>query len=437
MRPDRVRHLVLGATLTLLVCAVIEAVSYLGILMVTTKSFSWDRMAEGKRIEVQTAAALKADSAAPTFIVPHPYLGFVYNPEHDPAGALRLHGLPVSSWGFLDDKTPVRPRSERAAVIGIFGGSVAFWFSGQGMPTLLEELSKIPALRGKELVVVRTALGGFKQPQQLMTLSYLLALGAHFDVVINLDGFNEVALSPRDTSGTAAFPFFPRDWGNMLGSAGDLNRLRLVGEITFLQAQRGDLAGVFLRPVLAQSITANLIWVLLDRREAGRIAAAQLRLARYQPAAGAAQSYAARGPAATFKSAAELETGLVRMWQRSSLQMAQMARANGIRYFHLLQPNQYLEGSKPMREAERKLALLPPGNAYEEAVRQGYPRLRVAGAELARQGVAFHDLTQAFAGVEQTLYNDNCCHFNAEGNLILGRIIGTIVRKEFENSAPR
>ena len=37
---------------------------------------------------------------------------------------------------------------------------------------------------------------GYKQPQQLLILSYFLSIGQSFDVVVNIDGFNEVAMSP-------------------------------------------------------------------------------------------------------------------------------------------------------------------------------------------------------------------------------------------------
>ena len=37
---------------------------------------------------------------------------------------------------------------------------------------------------------------GYKQPQQALVLAYFLSIGQPFDLVINIDGLNEVALSP-------------------------------------------------------------------------------------------------------------------------------------------------------------------------------------------------------------------------------------------------
>lgn len=430
MTPGR-RKPVLIATLLVLGYGAVEILSYLGFFAVTSRAFTWERSNKQKQRQVQAAAALRPDAAASTtMIVPHPYLGFVYSPDYDPAGMFRMHGMPVSSWGFLDDKPPLQPASENDVVIGIFGGSVAFYFSVQGVPALLEELAQVPAFRGKRLVVVRTALGGFKQPQQLLTLNYLLSLGGHFDLVINLDGFNEVALSPHSLSSDGIFPFFPRDWGSLVGGTSDLNRLRLVGEITHLQKLRGERAALFSKPGLRHSVFTNLLWKLLDRRLFYEIKAKQVELARYQPAAGTTLPFAVRGPRRPHDSAGALFADLAGVWKQSSLQMAQVSRAHGAHYFHFLQPNQYLEGSKPMSATEREVAFLPPGNPLEEGVRAGYPMLRQRGAELSRQDVSFHDLSLVFAGIEKPLYIDDCCHFNLEGNALLGRKMGEIVRRE-------
>ncbi len=42
-----------------------------------------------------------------------------------------------------------------------------------------------------------------------MALNYFLSLGAHFDIVINIDEFNEVALPPGETFGEKRIPVLP------------------------------------------------------------------------------------------------------------------------------------------------------------------------------------------------------------------------------------
>jgi hypothetical protein len=50
----------------------------------------------------------------------------------------------------------------------------------------------LPALADKEIVLLNFGSGGFRQPQQLLILTYFFLIGQRLDLVINLDGFNEV-----------------------------------------------------------------------------------------------------------------------------------------------------------------------------------------------------------------------------------------------------
>ena len=59
------------------------------------------------------------------------------------------------------------------------------------------------------MTILTDSLGGYKQPQQLLTLAYYISLGAEFDTVINIDGFNEVALPPIHNIPKNIYPFYP------------------------------------------------------------------------------------------------------------------------------------------------------------------------------------------------------------------------------------
>src|SRR5207237_3069481 len=83
-------------------------------------------------------------------------------------------------------------RGPAAATIAFVGGSFAVGFAEHGAPRLLARLSELPAYRGKKLVPLNLAAGGYKEPQQLMSIVYLLALGGEIDLLVNLDGFNEI-----------------------------------------------------------------------------------------------------------------------------------------------------------------------------------------------------------------------------------------------------
>ena len=61
---------------------------------------------------------------------------------------------------------------------------------------------------------------------------------------------------------------------------------------------------------------------------------------------------------------------------------------------------------------------------YRQGVVEGYPMLIERGAELAANGVAFHDLTRMFENNSEVLYSDKCCHFNEKGyNMIIDYMV--------------
>ena len=121
----------------------------------------------------------------------HPYFGFVKisDAERD----INNHGFPAAPYDY-----PFVKQNENQVVIGVFGGSVAAGFVGAGQERLVERLKQSPSFKDKEIVLLNFAQGGYKQPQQLLILSYYLVVGQKLDMVINLDGFNEVALSSRN-----------------------------------------------------------------------------------------------------------------------------------------------------------------------------------------------------------------------------------------------
>ena len=369
-------------------------------------------------------------SSAGSELALHPYVGFVYDPAFDPDGRRAGHGVPTSEWGFLDDGPPVRSGGPDEVVVGIFGGSMAWWVSNQGASALIEELGRIPEFRDKRIVVVRTALGGAKQPQQFMTLAYLLALGGHFDVVIELDGFNEVALPPQSNLKRGVFPFYPRDWVTMVDDLDDPMVTRLAGEITALTRLRGLWAGWFLHPGLRDSAVAAIVWRAGDGA-LGRITSGRrLALAGYEGRLGVDQRrFSSHGPKREYADEDAMYADLVAVWARSSIEMARLTRANGGRFYHFLQPNQYLPDSKPIGDEERRIAIRT-GSEFGDSVRKAYPRMQGAGDELRRQGVAFEDLTAIFAGIEEPLYVDDCCHVNPKGNALIGRRIGETIARQ-------
>jgi hypothetical protein len=216
------------------------------------------------------------------------------------------------------------------------------------------------------------------------------------------------------------FPFYPRDWGSLAISAPSAGDLRSLGTIAYLQERRAEQARFFSRRPLRWSVTASLVWKRLDRRISRRIAAAREVAATQKSAV---SMYRVRGPVRRYASDEALLRELATVWARSSLQMHRLCAGAGIAYHHFLQPNQYVQGSKPMGAAEKAVAYRRDF-PYRDAIEQGYPLLQAEGRDLARQGVPFSDLVPLFAGVTEPRYSDECCHVNQAGNDALGRRIG-------------
>jgi hypothetical protein len=354
----------------------------------------------------------------------HPYLGFVYTPERDTPGFRALYGLGISPWGFVDDKGPIQAGSPHRLIVGVFGGSVAWYLSTESADTLISGLKAVSAFRDKEIVIVRTALFGYKQPQQLLALSYLLSMGAHFDVIINLDGFNEVVLPVTENLGKRVFPFYPRTW--FLRVADSPASRVVVERVVNLRGRRRSFAAAASTRILRHSVTVNVVWKLLDEYVSNTINREQVEWLKQPVSDG---NYAATGPFTPYLDEAAMYRDLADKWKNASLQMHRLARANDSAYFHFLQPNQYVPNSKPMSAEERALAI-DEGFMFAHPARMGYPYLIAAGRDLLQEGVWFQDLTQLFADVTVPVYRDNCCHLKRRGNEMLAATIASAISQK-------
>src|SRR5438105_4905013 len=116
----------------------------------------------------------------------HPYIGFTLDPASAP--------FPVDEFGFPNDLSPLSKAGPGALRVGVTGGSVAMFLVVNYGHILRDEIAVRFGRPAQTIELVNLAQGGYKQPQQLMTLNFLLMLGAKFDYLINLDGFNELAL---------------------------------------------------------------------------------------------------------------------------------------------------------------------------------------------------------------------------------------------------
>jgi hypothetical protein len=388
---------------------------------------------ESEEVVGDGAKDLAAGFRAGTHEVIHPFLGFVWDPASDLSQDRFFFKLRVSPQGFLthSEDAWAAPGTGRPVRVGVFGGSVANILVMAGSQRLIRTLRQDPALADRRIEIVSLALAGYKQPQQLANLTWMLTLGTDLDAVINVDGFNEVALPAAENIPRGVHPLYPRRWDQRTGGLADLGAQLAAGEVEYLRLRRGEVAAAFDRPLLGWSPTWNLLWLRRDRR----LAAAETAAVARSQAPHTGQDFLAHGPAFDDPDG-DPYPELAAAWARASLQMAQLCAARDVPYHHFLQPNQYVPGSKPLSLEERTL-YTRPDHRYRQPVLDGYPELLRAGEDLVRSGVAFHDLTGLFHDVERTVYSDDCCHYNGFGNRILAQAVGDALRDDLVAAVAR
>lgn len=337
----------------------------------------------------------------------HPYLGFVSKDSDRLADGIT----------FLMSSNLGDPSSacfqEETFVVGIAGGSVAANLVHAFGKQLLRTLESSPLLAGRDVAIIGLANSGHKQPQALISYLFLDSLGVRFDAVMLLDGFNEVSLHVGAAARSKMLPVYPRQWVSRLGIG--LAEGSVLARFDILKASQAEAAEDILGSHLRHSWIRQLAWFRSNRSLTGRV-----QVLEEQLASSGGLDVERTGPPRSYESLNEQFDDLVGIWTRASRALFHMCQASDTLYLHFLQPNQYLQGSKPMGSEESGISL-DMKSKYAQRVPVAYPLLQAAGEQLAEEGVLFHDLTTLFADVQEPIYVDSCCHMNREGSKLMGQ----------------
>jgi len=339
----------------------------------------------------------------------HPFIGF--GP---------LHKLKRISQRALIFKTKDDPKRFDILVLG---GSVAGRTANVTNRTLLiGRLKEDPRFSGLDINILPDAGGGYKQPQQVIGLAYLLSAGYKPDAVINIDGFNEVALGLYN-AWNEVFPLYPSfsHWGRLVGNRWESpEMLDALLTIRKCQEQARWLTDWALNYRLYFSgILGHLV---LGRFEKiGR----NYATANWKFESGLTNSgdnpmdRAIKGPP-FIQSDQPVMDSIAGAWIEASVSMKAMCDARSIPFVHVLQPTLHDEGAKPVTEEERR-----KGTAHQSWIRGvqlGYPMLRAAGPVLKARGIPFYDCSMIFKDLNETIYFD-ACHFRGKGNEIFATAV--------------
>jgi hypothetical protein len=371
------KSLLILSVIALLLFVFTNIVSYYAIKRLYGVSmFDGDAYAEKKRSLIK-----RPDESQ----IPHPFFGMTRLDWH-------VYKNPLTDEPLFHHIS-ARPVANEIVVL-VVGGSVALDLSDSVRVQIEKGLFATRLNRTFEtdrFVVYNAALGGGKQPQQYFKFLYLDLLGFRPNVVLNLDGYNEIALPLVENRELKNPAIYPRSYSRLLASA------VAVRDCAKMNNQLLELNSVLPVVELVAWVYANLC----DKQITGTAGS---------------PPWWARG--LNVRNDTDYANQSIAIWRDSSNKLAQALSSRDIDYVHVIQPNQYLEGSKIFSEEEKEKYL--NFRQYGEPIHQYYGRL-VPGELLSKN---VRDQRFLFKDVKETVYIDACCHFNEHGmELIVDDII--------------
>jgi hypothetical protein len=254
----------------------------------------------------------------------------------------------------------------------------------------------------------------------LLVLNYFLSIGQPFDLVINIDGFNEVALGRiNDRYG----------WDISMPSHEHLDALiNVVNQATLTPAKLGSLARIVqyrqqLNDIAEHSNRTRLASVEFALRHYHDFLRRRYEQERVRfdglPSNPPANSPIHVTPKVRPRSGSAVYEDIAANWRNASVLMQQLLAARRIAYVHVLQPNQYYS-TRGFTPAEKATAF-NDGSPFKEGAANGYPFLEKALEPGALNAV------HVFDTVRESVYVDDCCHYTAAGNRLLAEFIAEAI----------
>jgi hypothetical protein len=392
----------------------LEAVS-LAFYFVDRKQLFYTRSkSQEKIVEEIDRAGIRLDESIVERL--HPFFGYVLKQGAFTNERLKLK---VNRHGFFSlYEYPFVKTKKNQFIIGVFGGSVANNFAVDEYinQRLSQKLKSYPEFANREVVVLNFGNGGYKQPQQLLILNYFLALGQEIDLVINLDGFNEVALS--NLNNQAQFDVGMPSVQHLQPLTGVANNnlpLELMESIVQISGNKKQLKAAVDKLQTCQLAVCHAVTSLQVKQ---LVSSYQQAVVKYDNQVKNSDRDAAnKGIVYIPKTDVVLEDAaafdkMASMWYESSVAMNQILASRKIPYFHFIQPNQYYPTKRVFTQKEKEI-LISKESPYIEGVKKGYPVLLSKVGDLQKAGVNIFSGVNILDDTKETVYKDACCHYNS------------------------
>ena len=321
---------------------------------------------------------------------------------------------------IVDELSWYQGESGRATYdILVLGGSVAQSFAAHGDVRLIERLKADPRFAGRALRVHNFGRAGFKEPQQVMLLAYLLEIGHEPDLVLDIDGYNESAIGWANAL-AGIHPIYPSagHWAHATNTvradwemAERLHAIRVEQERALAVGTRLLDWGAWHSAFLGR---LGLSWFEALRRR--YVSAYEALVDELHSRPNDSELHGPEYPLGQH----EREELIVRAWEQGSRSLRGLCAERGVPFLHMLQPSLHDPGSKPLTKKEIAQAVTEPD--WIVGVEHLYPRLREAGQRLSAVGIWFYDGTGVFRDHPEDVYMDGC-HVEQNGNEIMADAI--------------
>ncbi|MEG3842362.1 hypothetical protein [Microcoleus sp. herbarium14] len=412
----------------------LEALS-LAFYFINQKQFFYTRTkAKEKVVEDIERLGIRLDGSIVERL--HPFFGYVLKQGAFTNEKLKLK---VNKHGFFSlYEYPFIKTNKKQFIIGVFGGSVANNFALYEYinQRLSKKLQSYPEFADREIVILNFGNGGYKQPQQLLILNYFLALGQELDLVINIDGFNEVALSNLNNKARVEIGMPSVQHIQPLTNLASNVSPEVMSAIVQINDNKKQLkAGIdklqTCQFALCHAVTSLRVKQLVNNYQQAVVKYdAQVKNSN----ADTANSSIVYIPKAdsVLPDRAAFEK-MASMWYESSIGMNQILSSRKIKYFHFIQPNQYYPTKRAFTAKEKEIAINKE-SPYIEGVKKGYPVLLSKVDDLQKARVNVFSAVNILDNTKETVYKDACCHYNSVGEEVLANYVSSSIIKVVRQS---
>ena len=366
----------------------------------------------------------------------HPFFGYVLKQGAFTNEKLKLK---VNKHGFFSlYEYPFIKTNKKQFIVGVFGGSVANNFAVDEYKNqiLSKKLQSYPEFADREIVVLNFGNGGYKQPQQLLILNYFLALGQELDLVLNIDGFNEVALSNLNNKAQIELGMPSVQHIQPLTNLASNVSPEVMSAIVQINDNKKQLkAGIdklqTCQLALCHAVTSLRVKQLVNNY--------QQAIVKYDAEVKKSNADTANSSIVYIPKADSVLPDraafdkMASLWYESSIGMNQILSSRKIKYFHFIQPNQYYPTKRAFTAKEKEIAINKE-SPYIEGVKKGYPVLLSKVDDLQKARVNVFSAVNILDNTKETVYKDACCHYNSVGEEVLANYISSSIIKVVRES---